>query len=94
MEQTGIDPDELNRGGKCVECDEKTQQDVDKCPNCGGELDWDWNSLLTNYSKHDIGEAHLTGRIKQRGFQVENWGIDQRHDDSGLIFDNKMDLRL
>ncbi|WP_226041144.1 hypothetical protein [Natrinema sp. DC36] len=55
----------------------------------------EWNSLVNNYDKHDIGEAYLTGRLHQIGLEVENWGIDQRHDDGdGLIFDNKMDLRL
>lgn len=54
----------------------------------------EWNSLLNNYSKHDIGEAYFQGRVEQIGLQVEHWGIDKRHHDDGLIFDNKMDLRL
>jgi hypothetical protein len=54
----------------------------------------EWNSLLANYDLHDIGEAYLTGRLHQIGLHVEHWGIDKRHDDEGLIFDNKMDLRL
>jgi len=54
----------------------------------------DWNSLLNNYSKHDIGEAYFKGRVEQIGLHVENWGIDKRHEDDHLIFDNKMDLRL
>lgn len=55
----------------------------------------DWNSLKANYSKHDIGEAYFKGRIHQIGLEVENWGIDMRDDDQGgLIFDDKMDLRL
>jgi hypothetical protein len=54
----------------------------------------DWNSLVKNYDKHDIGEAYFTGRMHQIGLQVEHWGIDKRHHDDGLIFDNKMDLRL
>lgn len=54
----------------------------------------DWNSLLNNYSKHDIGEAYFVGRMEQLGLEVEHWGIDKRHEDDSLIFDNKMDLRL
>lgn len=54
----------------------------------------DWNSLLANYSKHDIGEAYFTGRVEQIGLQAEHWGIDKRHHDEHLIFDNAMDLRL
>lgn len=54
----------------------------------------DWNSLLNNYSKHDIGEAYFQGRVEQIGLHVEHWGIDKRHHDDHLIFDNKMDLRL
>jgi len=54
----------------------------------------EWNSLLNNYSKHDIGEAYFQGRVEQIGLQVEHWGIDRRHQDDHLIFDNKMDLRL
>lgn len=54
----------------------------------------EWNSLLNNYSKHDIGEAYFKARIEQIGLHVENWGIDKRHEDENLIFDNKMDLRL
>lgn len=61
-----------------------------------GDLDReDWNSLKNNYDKHDIGEAYFTGRMHQIGLQIEHWGIDMRDDDeSGLIFDDKMDLRL
>lgn len=54
----------------------------------------DWNSLKANYSKHDVGEAYLVGRLHQLGMHVEHWGIDMRDDDDGLIFDNKMDLRV
>jgi hypothetical protein len=54
----------------------------------------DWNSLKANYSKHDVGEAYFVGRMDQIGLQTEHWGIDMRDDDEGLIFDNKMDLRL
>jgi len=54
----------------------------------------EWNSLVKNYDKHDIGEAYFTGRMHQIGLEVEHWGIDKRHHDDGLIFDNKMDLRL
>lgn len=53
----------------------------------------DWNSLKANYSKHDVGEAYLKGRLEQMGLHVEHWGIDMRDHDDHLIFDNKMDLR-
>lgn len=55
----------------------------------------EWNNLKNNYDKHDIGEAYFTGRMDQIGLEIENWGIDMRDDDQGgLIFDDKMDLRL
>lgn len=54
----------------------------------------EWNSLVKNYDKHDIAEAYLVGRLNEAGLHVEHWGIDKRHADGGLIFDNKMDLRL
>jgi hypothetical protein len=54
----------------------------------------EWNSLLNNYDKHDVGEAYFTGRMHQIGLQTEHWGIDMRHDDDSLIKDNKMDVRL
>jgi hypothetical protein len=55
----------------------------------------DWNSLLNNYQLHDIGEAYFQGHVEELGLNVEHWGIDQRHDDGdGLIFDNKLDLRI
>lgn len=53
----------------------------------------DWNDLESNYDKHDIGQAYLTGHLHQIGLQIEHWGLDQREDD-GLTFDNRMDLRL
>jgi len=53
----------------------------------------DWNSLLNNYSKHDIGEAYFKGRVEQIGLHVENWGIDQRDDDGdGLLYDDRLDF--
>jgi hypothetical protein len=54
----------------------------------------DWNSLKANYTTHDIAEAYFKGRVDQIGLHVEQWGIDERDNDNGLIFDNKMDLRL
>ena len=65
------------------------------CKECGStDIDTDWNSLQSAYQKHDIGEAYFQGRVEQIGLHVEHWGIDKRHHDDGLIFDNKMDLRL
>lgn len=54
----------------------------------------DGNDLLSNYELHDCGEAYFTELMESTGLQAEPWGLDMRHDDSGLIFDNKMDLRL
>jgi len=54
----------------------------------------DWNSLLNNYEIHDVGEAYFQGRTDEMGLLTEQWGIDMRHDNDGLVFDNKMDLRL
>lgn len=90
-----LDPDDLNRLGKCNGCDTSVKSGSEECPECGSEdIDQDWNSLLNNYSKHDIGEAYFQGRVEQIGLHVEHWGIDKRHHDDHLIFDNKMDLRL
>lgn len=57
---------------------------------------YDWNDLVSNYEKHDIGEAYFLGRAEERGFDVEEWGIDRRHDsgEDGLVFDDKLDLKL
>lgn len=54
----------------------------------------DWNSLLQNYDKHDIGEAYFIECAEALGFDVVEWGIDRRHHDDHLVFDDKMDLRL
>jgi hypothetical protein len=67
---------------------QKTQVDPDSL------LREDWNSLKANYNVHDVAEAYFKGRVDQIGLQVEHWGIDEREDDNGLIYDNKMDLRL
>ncbi|AGF91222.1 hypothetical protein HAPG_00036 [Halorubrum phage GNf2] len=95
MDKSGIDPDTLNRPARCNDCTEQFDSGIDACPNCGSEnIDSEWNSLLNNYTLHDVGEAYFRGRLDQLGLEVEQWGIDQRHNDEELIFDNKMDLRL
>ena len=95
MEKTGIDPNTLNRGAKCNNCSETFYIGGKECPQCGStNVDEKWNSLLSNYSAHDVGEAYFKGRINQLGLCAENHGIDKRHNDEELIFDNRMDLRL
>lgn len=55
----------------------------------------DGNDLQSNYTKHDIGEAYFRGRMDERGYFTEQWGIDMRDSDSDtLIYDDKMDLRV
>lgn len=54
----------------------------------------DWNSLEENYEAHDIGELHVKRHFEHMGFRVENWGIDKRHDDGALVYDDKMDLKI
>lgn len=54
----------------------------------------DWNGLVENYNLHDIAEAYFRGRVEETGLQTEQWGLDNRHDDEAITFDNKMDLRL
>jgi hypothetical protein len=54
----------------------------------------DWNSLKSNYDKHDIAEAYFIGCVNQLGLEAEAWGIDMRHDDEAMTFDDRMDLRL
>lgn len=95
MRETDIDPDSLNRGAKCNQCGETTYAGTEACPDCGSEdMNTEWNSLLSNYDLHDVGEAYFTKVMEEAGLIVEEWGIDKRHNDDGLIFDNKMDLRL
>jgi hypothetical protein len=95
MSKSTRDPDSLNRRVKCNDCGETLHPGATSCNECGsGDINEDWNSLLSAYSKHDIGEAYFKGHVEQIGLQVEHWGIDRRHEDDHLIFDNKMDLRL
>lgn len=54
----------------------------------------DWNSLLNNYSLHDVAEAHITGRLEDSGLHVEQWGLDDRYNNDNLVFDNRMDIRI
>lgn len=53
-----------------------------------------WNSLENNYDVHDIGQAHCRQHCEHMGFVVDDWGIDMRHEDDSLIYDDKMDLKL
>jgi hypothetical protein len=95
VEHKALDPDDLNRRVKCEDCGETLHAGATSCDKCGStDIEEDWNSLLSAYSKHDIGEAYFQGRVEQTGMCVEHWGIDKRHQDDHLIFDNKMDLRL
>jgi hypothetical protein len=95
MKQTTRSSDTLNRLAKCEDCGEKVKNKNVKCPECNSEnVDYNWNSLKNAYQKHDVAEAYFKGRIDQIGLQVEHWGIDERENDNGLIYDNKMDLRL
>ena len=54
----------------------------------------DGNDLQSNYSMHDVGEAYFVGRMNERGYHAEQWGIDMRDEDDKLIYDDKMDLRV
>jgi hypothetical protein len=54
----------------------------------------DGNDLQSNYSIHDVAEAYFRGRMDEMGLHTEQWGIDMRHDDENLIYDNKMDVRI
>jgi hypothetical protein len=95
MNKSTRDTESLNRRVKCNDCGETLHPGATSCGECGsGDINEDWNSLLSAYSKHDIGEAYFQGRVEQIGLNIEHWGIDKRHEDDHLIFDNKMDLRL
>ena len=53
------------------------------------------NDLVSNYDKHDTAEGRVRSALESAGLTVKNWGIDMRHDDGdGLIFDDKMDLKV
>jgi len=54
----------------------------------------EWNSLEKNYDLHDIGEAFVRREADHLGLEAQEWGIDRRHDDDGLIYDKKMDLEI
>jgi len=95
MERTNQSVESLNRRVKCNCCETTLYPGATQCSECNAtDIDSDWNSLQSAYQKHDIGEAYFQGRVEQIGLHVEHWGIDKRHEDDHLIFDNKMDLRL
>lgn len=52
------------------------------------------NDLVSNYEVHDTGEAHIRQHLRHHGLVPIQWGIDKRHDDDGLIFDDGMDLKV
>ncbi|UBF23194.1 Holliday junction resolvase [Haloarcula tailed virus 2] len=53
------------------------------------------NSLLENYDVHDIAESYVIQRLEDLGFRVEAWGMDKRHDNDGLLFeDDRVDLKV
>lgn len=54
----------------------------------------EWNDLESNYEKHDVGEAAFVEAMKGEGFVVHDWGIDMRHEDGKLIYDDKMDFKV
>jgi len=53
-------------------------------------------SLKESYEHHDVGHAHVVGLLEERGFSVEEYGIDERdHDaDEGIITSDRMDLKV
>lgn len=65
----------------------QTTDDIDR-PHSG--------TLKENYSLHDIAQDRVVTMLTEAGYDVELWGIDMRDDDGedGLIYDNKMDLRV
>ena len=52
-----------------------------------------WNSLQENYTKHDTAEAAFLEQLPE-SVDVESFGIDKRHEDEQLIYDDKPDFRL
>lgn len=52
--------------------------------------------LVESYDLHDIGHAYFVALCEDRGFGVEEWGIDMRYDsgEDGLIYDDKMDFKI
>lgn len=50
-------------------------------------------SFKANYSKHDVLETYLRGRLEWYGFTVEAYGIDKRHTEDAIT-DDKPDLRV
>ncbi len=53
----------------------------------------DGHTFESGYDLHDVAEAHLTERLEQEGFTVEQWGINRRHD-KHVLGDDKMDLKV
>jgi len=53
----------------------------------------EWNSLQENYEKHDDAEATFLEQLPE-WVEVEAFGIDRRHEDEQLIYDEKPDFRL
>lgn len=54
------------------------------------------NDLQTNYEKHDVGHAEIVRRLEDQGYEIDDWGIDMRHDDGedGIVYDDAMDFKV
>jgi hypothetical protein len=54
------------------------------------------NDLLSNYQHHDIAEELFLAKCRLNGLDVEQFGIDERHDDGddGIIYDDKPDYKV
>lgn len=54
----------------------------------------DGNSLLENYTLHDVGHAHLVETMTEWGYDVEDWGLDLRENTGTLVTDDRLDFRI
>lgn len=53
----------------------------------------DGHTFLDGYETHDVAEAQVVSWADGMGFEIENWGIDMRHQQD-VLGDDKMDLRF
>lgn len=63
-------------------------------PQTPGTLELDTSEFLTGYAMHDAGEQYIKQRLRWWGFQVEDFGIDKRHEADPDVNYGRPDLKV